>query len=205
VVHEQAAGFALDALDDHEQLDFERHLATCTDCEYELESLRATAVALAFCGALPRPRPELRQRVLAVDGVVVPFRLRRSSAILSAAAVAAACAGIGFWLHASVTGSEPLHSTATAYPLRGAEGALLVAPNGEAVLVVRRLPPTPLRKAYQVWIVQDGRPRTAGFLRGSMTELARSVLPGAEVAVTLEPATGSRHPTGPFLLRAERA
>ena len=48
MVHEQAAGFALDALDADETAEFERHLAACPACEDEVARLRVAAVALAF-------------------------------------------------------------------------------------------------------------------------------------------------------------
>jgi anti-sigma-K factor RskA len=204
VIHEQAAGFALDALDREETSAFEQHLALCPGCEDGLEPLRLAATALAFAGELPPPRPELRRRILKLDAVVIPFR-RRALPRLSVAAVAAACAVVALGLHAlSDDGSAPV-GDATAFPLRGAHGALLVAANGEAVLVVRRLPPPPAGKAYEVWVVAQGRAMRAGILRGSMVELSRPVPPGGRVAVTAERAGGSAVPTGPFLFRAETA
>ena len=203
-VHEQAAGFALDALDYEEASAFEQHLTRCPGCEDGLEPLRLAAVALAFAGDLPPPRAELRRRVLKVEAVVIPFR-RRALPVLSAAAAAAACAVVALGLRAwSAEGTPPL-GDATAFPLQGAHGALLVASNGEAVLVVRRLPPAPPGKAYEVWVLAQGRATQAGFLRGSMVELSRTVPPGGRVAVTVERAGGSETPTGPFLFRAETA
>ena len=73
VVHEQAAAFALDALDPDETAEFERHLVTCPACEDALQPLRFVAATLAFAGDLPAPRPELRVRVLDVGAVVIPL------------------------------------------------------------------------------------------------------------------------------------
>ena len=115
--------------------------------------------ALAFAGELPPPRPELRRRVL-VEGVVLPFR-RRALPFVSAAAVAAACAAVGFALHAAIGDSTPARGSAHTYPLHGPEGALIVAPSGEAVLVVRRLRAAPARMTYEVWVVR-GRPPDPG-------------------------------------------
>jgi anti-sigma-K factor RskA len=204
VIHEQAAGFALDALDGDEARDFEGHLPLCPGCEDELEPLRLAAVALAFAGELPAPRSELRRRVLAVDRIVLPFR-RRALPYVSAAAVATACAAVAVVLLASSGDPATPLVAAHAYPLRGADGALLVAPSGEAVLIVRRLPAAPAGKSYEVWVVRSGRATAAGMLRGSMVELAAPLAPGAGIAVTVELAAGSPRPTGPFLLRAETA
>jgi hypothetical protein len=204
VIHEQAAGFALDALDREEASAFEQHLAVCPGCEDGLEPLRLAAVALAFAGELPPPRPELRRRVLKLDAVVIPFR-RRALPMLSVAAVAAACAVVVLGLRAWSDDGSPQVGDVTAFPLRGAQGALLVASNGEAVLVVRRLPPAPAGKAYEVWVLTRGRAMRAGILRGSIVELSRAVPPGGRVAVTVEHAGGAKVPTGPFLFRAETA
>ncbi len=205
MIHDQAAGFALDALGREETRAFERHLTLCPGCQDELEPLRLAAVALAFAGELPPPRPELRRRVLKVEAVVIPFR-RRALPFLSAAAVAACIVVAALGLRARSDGGMSLLGNATtAFPLHGAHGALLVTPSGEAVLVVRGLPPTPAGKAYEVWVVARGRAMKAGILRGSMVELSRTVPPKGRVAVTVEQAGGSEVPTGPFLFRAETA
>jgi anti-sigma-K factor RskA len=203
VIHDQAAGFALDALGREEARAFERHLVLCPGCEEELEPLRLAAVALAFAGELPAPRPELRRRVLNVEAVVIPFR-RRALPLLSAAAVAA-CMVVALAIRARSDGGMPPLGDATAFPLHGARGALLVTSSGEAVLVVRGLPPAPAGKAYEVWVVTPDRATRAGILRGSMVELSRAVPPKGRVAVTVEQAGGAETPTGPVLFRAETA
>jgi Anti-sigma-K factor rskA, C-terminal len=204
VLHDQAAAFALDALDREEARAFERHLGLCPGCEDELEPLRLAAVALAFAGDLPPPRPELRRRVLKVEAVVIPFK-RRALPLLSAAAIAA-CMVVALGLRARSDGGLPPLGDATAFPLHGAaDGALLVTASGEAVLVVRGLPPAPAGKAYEIWVVARGRATHAGILRGSMVELSQTVPPGGRVAVTVEDAGGSETPTGLFVLRAETA
>ena len=195
MIHDQAAAFALDALDREEAAEFEAHLAVCPGCEDELEPLRVAAVALAFAGELPPPRPGLRRRV-----VVVPFR-RRARPLLSAAAVAAACAVVVLVL---TDGRTRGVAGTRSYPLRGAKGSLLVSSTGEAVLVVHRLPPTPAGKAYDVWVVRAGRAGHAGVLRGTMTKLTRTVPRGSEVAVTLERTGGASTPRGRPVLRTER-
>ena len=91
-MHDQAAGYALDALDPAEARDFVRLLMLCPDCEDELEPLRAAVAALAFAGELPQPRAELRRRV------VVPRLRRRRAAPLASAAVLAACAALAVGL-----------------------------------------------------------------------------------------------------------
>ena len=71
---------------------------------------------------------------------------------------------VALGLRARSDGGLPPLGDATAFPLHGAHGALLVASSGEAVLVVRRLPPAPAGKAYEVWVVAQAATRRApGF------------------------------------------
>lgn len=188
-VHEQAAAFVLDALDTEEAQEFEQHLRLCPGCEDELEPLRLAAAALAFAGELPPPRPELRRRVLATDPVVLQFRRRWKAPLVSAAALAACAA-----LVVGITGRAEPRSV-----------SLLVDGRRAAMLVTHGLPAAPVGKVYEIWIVRGGRPSPAGFLHGRTGRLRRPLPPGAAVAVTLEPAGGSRRPTGPLLLRTETA
>ena len=214
MVHDQAAGFALDALDARDALEFERHLERCPSCEDAVEPLRAAAAALAFAGDLPLPRPELRLRVVDVgEDVVVALRRRWSRPLLSASVVAAACAAIAVGSHRWSADGPPSAAELRSYPLRGrssesspsAGGILFVARSGDAVLVTRGLQPPARGTVHELWVVRAGEALPAGFLRGRVGALGRPVPAGAAVAVSLEPVGGSRRPTGPVLLRAETA
>lgn len=61
--HGLAAAYAVDALDDVERQSFERHLATCADCQEEVAGFRRTASEL---GVLTRtePPPELKSSIM---------------------------------------------------------------------------------------------------------------------------------------------
>jgi anti-sigma-K factor RskA len=63
-VHQLAAAYALDALDDDERSAFEAHLPGCADCTAEVEGFIATA-ALLGSAAAQTPPPSLRDRILA--------------------------------------------------------------------------------------------------------------------------------------------
>jgi hypothetical protein len=203
VVHEEAAAFALDALDREETAAFEEHLATCPDCEDELARLQVAAVALAFAVEPMVPRPELRARVLDLGAPVIPFRRRRRPQLMVAAALLAACVvaavAVQHW-----DGGRP-SGDLRRYTAQGASATLLVDRAGEAVLAVRRLPPAPAGKGYEIWVIVRGRATAAGWLRGSLAPLTRPVPRGATVALSLEPLSGSPKPTGALLLRAETA
>jgi anti-sigma-K factor RskA len=201
VVHEEAAAFALDALDHEEAATFERHLESCPGCAAGLEELRFSAAALAFAVELPAPNRSLRLRVLDTGAQVMPRPRRRRPTLLAVATVAAACVVVV----AAVRPREPGDSQAgfRHYAATGANATLLVGRSGEAVLAARRLPPLSAGTVYELWIIDGGRPRPAGLFSGSLVTLTRPVPRGAAVAVSLEPTGGSPQPTGPLILRAE--
>ena len=104
-LHELAAGYALDALDDDERVAFEQHLAECEQCAADVQAFGETAALLAHAEEGPDPPAALRGRILEEarreqphQSVVVlrPRRALRLTAIAAAAAVAAAI-GLGLW------------------------------------------------------------------------------------------------------------
>ncbi len=62
-IHALSGAYAIDALDDIERAQFARHLASCAECQAEVESLQETAGLLAETTATA-PSPELRSRIL---------------------------------------------------------------------------------------------------------------------------------------------
>jgi hypothetical protein len=73
------------------------------------------------------------------------------------------------------------------------------------VLTTARLPELPTTECYQVWVMGTHRMRSAGRLpspKQGMTApmVVAGIAPGDRMGVTVEPATGSRHPTTPPLL-----
>ena len=113
--HSFAAAYALHALDDAEEREFEQHLAGCDRCRRELAGLREAAAALAYAPEGPAPPPELRQRILeqarAERPNVVPLEPRRTQAwaIPAAIAAVAACAAIGLGIWAATLSNELDH------------------------------------------------------------------------------------------------
>jgi len=202
VVHEEAAAFALDALDREQTEAFQQHLAACPDCDAAVEELRFAAAALAFAVEPLVPSGSLRPRVLDTGAQVIPLRRRRHARFLAAAMVAAAsCAVVVAAVRPWETGDS--QAGFRRYDAKGANATLLVSRSGEAVLAARRLPPLARGTVYELWVIADGRARPAGLFRGSLATLTRPVPQGATVAVSVEPAGGSSRPTGPLLLRAE--
>ncbi len=227
-VHELTAAYALHALDERDVAAYEAHLAQCPDCRAELASFQATAGSLAYGAPAAEPPDALRGRILdaakAERETVVPFRARRrtTAVFASAAAVAAAIAIVlGVWavsLSSSLDNERSARASdaqalailaqpgAQAHPVEGGDGFLVVAPGGDAALVLSDLEDAPEGKTYEAWVSPDGKAMTAAgtFQSGGSTtafRLGQAVPENGLVAVTLEDEGGSDQPTvDPFLI-----
>jgi anti-sigma factor RsiW len=112
-IHALSGAYAVDALDDAERAQFERHLAECPACTSEVASLREAAALLAET-TTSTPSAELRERVLSGisnvrplppvaptvdeprgDATVTPLEPRRRRRVLTFLAAAAAVVAIG--------------------------------------------------------------------------------------------------------------
>jgi anti-sigma-K factor RskA len=71
-IHALSGAYAVDALDDIERAQFERHLAGCETCREEVASLQETSALLAETTMTP-PGADLRDRVLAGIATVRPL------------------------------------------------------------------------------------------------------------------------------------
>jgi anti-sigma-K factor RskA len=218
-LHELTAGYALDALDPDEQAQYEAHLATCEPCRDELQGFWQVSASLARAAGGPQPPAALRSRILeqarSERPNVVPLRRRFTLPVLLPAAVAAAAViAIGIW---AVGLSRELDDArgelavlgdpnAQVFETAKGEANLVVTPSGEAALVVRRMAPAPAGKDYQIWVFENGVPKSAGlFERPGVARLTRPVEPGQTVAVTVEPDGGLDAPSGAPLFTASSA
>lgn len=211
LIHELAAGYALDALSADEERMFEAHLAGCPRCREAVAAFTETAAELAFA-APESPLPDgLRGRIVAAtrreDGRVVRLRPRWAYPAVAAAAVAACAAiGLGVWaasLHSRLGSEQALHGL----PLTGANGSVVRARDGEAELVVSGLAAPPSGKTYEVWVIRGSAAEPAGLFTPAGTttvvRLTKRVPSGGRVGVTVEPAGGSAQPTSkPVVLSA---
>ncbi len=211
LLHELAAAYALDALDDSERQQFEEHLEGCEQCRDELEGLRDASAALAYVPEGTAPPPALRERVLQRvhedrQANVVPLRRRVALPAVATFAVVAAAAAIVLAVWASSLSSSLDRKSAIARVLgdptaarmsMGRSSQIVVGPNGEAV-VVSKLDRAPAGKTYELWVIDRSGARAAGlFPAGSSSPIlvARRVPKGSQVGVSIEPSGGSEHPT----------
>ncbi len=192
--HDLTAAYALDALDPDEVEAYERHLSQCEECRLELAGFNETATNLAFASVAPAPPERLRASILEAAATersnVVPLLRRRwVGRGLAVAAAVAACIVVGF----VVSLSQPSHPQATSV-------IVLMNPDKTAKLTFSSLPAAPAGKTYEAWVIPPttGVPRPAGTFSGggSTTVQVHGQVPqNAVLAVTVEPAGGSSHPT----------
>jgi anti-sigma-K factor RskA len=217
-IHALSGAYAVDALDEHERAQFERHLAECADCRAEVDSLRGAAASLAETTAVAPP-PALRADVLNAIRTVRPLpplprqddgrnagRGRRFRGLLVAAA-AVAVVGTG----AVVTqpwhdDQSPVDQVITAADADRAtakvDGAELTvyrsASLGKAALVTDELPAAAKGKVYELWLQVDGAMVPAGLLEGSGDQevlLTGDAAKATAAGITVEPDGGSKQPT----------
>jgi anti-sigma-K factor RskA len=221
--HELIAAYALDALDDADRARVEEILATSEEAREELRAYADVAVALATAVSGAAPSPDLRARIAdaarAEPQNVVSLDARRrlgAAPVAGIAAALAACAalGLGIWALAvssdlddarSALARERATADVLADPssessLTGNGGRLVVGDGGRAVLVLANTPAVPSGKTYQMWVIDDGKPASAGLFRARAGTVAVAVggrvKKGSVVAVTIENDGGAEAPSG---------
>jgi anti-sigma factor RsiW len=71
-IHALTGAYAVDAVDDIERAEFERHLASCPTCPDEVEGFRATIVRLSVLSSVTPPE-RLREQILGDISAVRPL------------------------------------------------------------------------------------------------------------------------------------
>ena len=102
-----------------------------------------------------------------------------------------------------VVASLPVSGTAAA---PGVTGRMIFVPDEDtAVMRLSRLPALDPGEAYQLWVLKDGRARSAGLFETTGPAEAQGVavgLAGADgLAVTAQPRTSRTVPEGPILVQ----
>ena len=137
-IHELTAAYALDALDEQDEREYEEHLARCPSCREELASLTEAATGLAYGVESPPPPPALRDRILeqarSERPNVVPLRRPAWRSWPIAVAAAAACAAIGLGIWAATLSRSLDRVFRVSVSLKGIDGALEIV-GGLALLV----------------------------------------------------------------------
>lgn len=217
-IHALSGAYAIDALDEHERAQFERHLAECADCRAEVDSLRGAAASLAETTEVAPP-PQLRADVLSAIKTVRPLpplprqghgrnagRGRRFRGLLVAAAAVAAVGTGAVVTQPWSDDQSPVDQVITAADADHAStkldgGTLTVYRSeklGKAALVAEDLPKVSAGKVYELWLQVDGAMVPAGLLEGSGDKevlLTGDAAKATAAGITIEPDGGSKQPT----------
>jgi anti-sigma-K factor RskA len=215
-VDELIYGQAVHALSSDEEEQVALHVAECDRCRRQLREAEAVAASLAYAVPAVAPPPDLRDRVLAAVEPVVEAPpagqhatepLRRPSrpawwprvAAVAVPVMAAAIIGMLVW-NVSLRGDlsslrgQLYHDSAG--NLSGV-GNVIVSPDGQATLFAS-VGEAPAGKTYEAWVIRGKVALPAGLFQGGGTlklTLTRPAKPGDVIAITVEPAGGTKAPT----------
>jgi anti-sigma-K factor RskA len=217
-LHTLSGAYAVDALSPHEAAEFRTHLAGCEACRQEVRELRQAAARMG-AGAAASPPAALRARVLAAADQTpqlpprtTPIEVARRRwlpRLLGAAAAVVLVAGAAFGVAQlrDDTGQVPA-TVAQVFAAPDAHTTRVQTSNGGTIVVatseeLRRmavdtdaLPRLDRSRVYQLWTIADGTPKSVGLLTDvDAGKALRLPGRGTTVAITVEPAGGSRLPT----------
>jgi anti-sigma-K factor RskA len=226
-IHALSGAYVVDAVDDFERAQFERHLTGCPDCRLEVDSLREGAALLAETTAQEAPA-ELRSRVLGTIETVRPLpplfadvqqraraHRRRVPTMIAAAAALVAIGGAG--VTAWHPWEQPTEITATPQQLEEAPDAEVLSTRlagGGAITLTRSaslntayvstrdMPRLQDGQTYQLWTIHDGQEVPAGLVDGDASKVLVEGDPGTAqaLAITIEPAGGVEEPTTDYVV-----
>jgi Anti-sigma-K factor rskA len=215
-----ATPYALHAVSDAERADIEQRLAAAppelaAQFMAEVRDVRET-MAMVAAGTAVEPPAHLRDRVLAAVSVreLRPARPRRRTALLAAAAaavVAVAGLGIGIALRPAPTPSAAeqifaapdVRTVSGAIPTGGTATVVFSRQRNAGVLVMNGVTPPQVGTVYQMWLLREGGPESAGTMdAAAVAPSTTAVLPNlgdaSALAFTVEPGHGSTAPTTPI-------
>jgi anti-sigma-K factor RskA len=212
---ELATPYALNAISDTERLAIDRQLAAAPVAVAEAfgDEVRAVRETMAAVSAATAAEPPARLRagVLAAAQAHHARPSRWRTVVLAAAAaivVGLAAFGAGIALHPSPAPTMAQQIMAApdvrtiSAPIAGGTATVLFSRDRNAgVLVLNNVPPPARGTVYQMWLVGDNGPQSAGTMdtaavSPSTTHLLSNLGNSSVLAFTVEPGNGSPQPTG---------
>jgi anti-sigma-K factor RskA len=217
---ELATPYALHAVSDAERATIDRQLAAAPASvaeafREEVRAIRDTMTAVSAATAA-NPPTRLRAAVLAAVQSDAGRRSRWRTALLSAAAaivvgLAAFGAGIAMRPSSKPTMAEQIMAApdvrTVSGQLAGGTATVLFSRGMNAgVLVMNNVPPPSQGTVYQMWLLGDKGPTSAGTMNTaavapSTTDTLTNLGNSSALAFTVEPGNGSPQPTGKILAK----
>jgi anti-sigma-K factor RskA len=231
-IEELIPAYALGATDPADSQAAQAHLSTCADCRALLASYSDLGEALLYATppmSAPQGAAIRMQRRLTPprqDVTPTPWWRRLNSRLLVpglAFAVLLLVITNLYWfgrtsglqqqlteqasLVASLTNASTISLHADA-PAPNAHGVVYASTKGQiALLCVYGMPELPPDKAYQVWLIKDGKRESGGVFQVSeygfgflMVKPTHALSEYSSVGITVEPVVGSPAPTSPRVL-----
>lgn len=224
--------YVFGTLEEPEYAAVEAHLDTgCPDCRRAVSELSELALKLAESLSSNEPAPTVKEKLFAQvaerrtkelsSGQRLPRRVWLPSLVSAAAAVALFFWGINLnqenkQLRQRLAEAEDVTRLLSSpgmefVGLKGVDpnpqafGKVVVDKDkGDAVVYMYRLPQTPEGKEYQLWVMKEGKPTSAGLFRvaadGNATLKLHDLPESASFLVTIEPEGGQPVPTGMMYL-----
>jgi anti-sigma-K factor RskA len=219
---ELATPYALHAVSDAERAAIDRQLAAAPASvaeafREEVRAVRDTMTAVSAATAADPPT-RLRATVLAAVQSDAGRRSRWRTALLSAAAaivVGLAAFGAGIAMRPSPTPSmaqqimaAPDVRTVSGQLAGGTATVLFSRGMNAGVLVMNNVPPPSQGTVYQMWLLGDKGPTSAGTMNTaavapSTTDMLTNLGNSSALAFTVEPGNGSPQPTGKILAKLQ--
>jgi anti-sigma-K factor RskA len=212
---ELATPYALDAMAESERAAIDRQLAAAPGAVAQAfrDEVRAVGETMAVLSATTAAEPpaHLRTAVLAIAQPNSTRRSRWRATILAAAAaivvgLAAFGAGIALRPPSSPTMAEQIMAApdvrTVSGPLAGGTATVIFSRDENAgVLVMNNVPPPSQGTVYQMWLINNKGPTSAGTMNtAAVSPSTTAMLPNlgdsSMLAFTVEPGNGSPQPTG---------
>ena len=224
-IHALSGAYAVDAVDEFERAQFERHLSDCPSCRAEVDSLREAGSLISETSAV-EPPASLRDSVLAGIQTVRPLppvlvaasergrsTRRRFPALVAAAAALIVVGGVGAVAIDRANDDNPTQEalspadrvlqaadaqTATKTMAGGGKATVVRSPSlKRAVIMTEDMPDAPSLHTYELWLQRGDVMVPAGQIAGGTnTVLLEGDASAADgVGITVEVA--GRQPTEP--------
>jgi anti-sigma-K factor RskA len=212
---ELATPYALNAISDSERMTIDRQLAASPAAVVgafrdEVRAVRET-MAVVSAATAAEPPARLRAAVLAGARPDGPIQSRWRTVVLAAAAaivVALAAFGAGLALRPQHTPTmaeqimaAPDVRTVSGDLAGGTATVVFSRDRNAAVLLMNNVPPPTQGTVYQMWLIGDKGPLSAGTMntaavKPSTTHMLSDLKNSSVLAFTVEPGDGSPQPTG---------
>jgi Anti-sigma-K factor rskA len=217
---ELATPYALHAISDAERATVDRQVAAAATpvanaFRAEVRAIHET-MALVSAVTAVEPPAQLRAAVLAAAQSEVPRQLRWRTLVLAAAAaiiVGLAAFGVGVALRPapSPTMTEQIMAApdkrSVSGHLAGGTATVVFSRDMNAgVLTLNNVPPPSQGTVYQMWLIDDKGPASAGTMdtasvTPTTTHLLHDLGKSGMLAFTVEPGSGSPKPTGSIIAK----